>query len=261
MARHAKLLVITTAALTASMCAGETSASTPAAYDPGAIHRLSIEAHDLAAARPVLHPGKVLDRTLLVHRILVEVHAADPGSDWEVHVVASFRDESVTLARLGPSATELVLSRPLGYLLRPGDRIRAVWTGPAGVPGEATVHVEYEPVEGPVSRLGVVPATLTGSDGPDRVSWTAPVSGRILAFADVPTDSELVLIDEDTGRVLWRGTLGSATGQAFGSGGSVMRAGVPVEAGRSYRLVVSGAPAAEVQALILPSRVATVALR
>lgn len=253
MSRHAKLLLISMATLTASMCAADADARTASATGerfPG-LQRdtLALGRDGTAAAWSV--PG---GERAVVQRIALDAAAGSAGADWEVRIVVVAAEGEITLARLGPQVTELVVPRPLGYLVRAGEEIRVERSGGAsGLP--KGVIIEYEAGSG-TSRLGVLPAAMSAVAGD---VWTAPISGRILAFADVPTTATgLVLVDATSGAVIWRDNR-AAGGPSFSGGANLVRAGIMVEAGRSYLLRVDGA-AAPLQALILPARPATLAL-
>jgi hypothetical protein len=93
--------------------------------------------------------------------------------------------------------------------------------------------------------------------------WTAPERGRLLAINGLPLErlDGVELVDATTGEVLWSTALrGNATGA---TATHVLRMGVPVAAGRTYRLNARGAASAtgaarELVALVLPTQAVAV---
>lgn len=208
------------------------------------------------------------------------------GPAWSATLLAgSARDGAVALQplmHLSARAHDVGLPKPLGYRVEAGDTlvlVAAIDDTPVdGRRLQLRLTIEYEPLDGPVSRLAVVPLQLNGSDI-DGVSqpqagggsfvrsweWSSDVSGRVLAFGGLPLEgaSELLLLDATSGQMLWRTTpANEETGAESAQRSSFVRLGVAVQQGRIYRLdVVYEAPAAPtapraeaILAMVRPSR-------
>ena len=92
--------------------------------------------------------------------------------------------------------------------------------------------------------------------------WVPAESGRLIAIAGLPLEQlgAISLIDVTSGGVIWSADLGGSTSAAPSSAGGVLRFGVPVVAGRTYRLIArcdcnrARPVSARVVAMVLPSR-------
>jgi hypothetical protein len=215
--------------------------------------------------------GEVVHRVELpnggmLHRLSLEVPVSASLVGWHITVIASGEGGPAHLARLDAHRPDYDLPRPLGFLVAQGDSLRIeirLAEQASGFTGLRIV-LHYERLDAPRSRLAVIPVRATTADhAPVTRSWEwiAPVTGRLISVAGltVLSPGELVLVDVESGAVLWRGTVQPAAGEAFAAPGAV-RAGAQVQAGRSYRLVAVGdrdVPVADaqnglVQALLLP---------
>jgi hypothetical protein len=224
--------------------------------------------------------GGVVARSLMLHRITTELRdsAGEPlpmieGIRWEatLSITRQGLTAPLTLAQLGASAPGLVLPKLLGYRIDPGDamNVHAVLIEAPSARGaiRLQVTIEYESLDGPVSRWAVVPAPLeisADSAGGCSWDWTSGVSGRFIAVAGLPLHGArtLELTNTATGAVLWRMSLPRHDAAAFSRPGDFVRLGVPVTQGETYRLTITyegdavqeSAPGSVVQAMLLPGR-------
>jgi hypothetical protein len=210
----------------------------------------------------------------MLHRFRIELlgaAAADVELRWNVALEGWFADLPTTVVRLRPALQTVELPKPLGVRVAAGDSIRVYLHIGTAVdqPVRFLVTIDYEPLDGPLSRLGVVPVQLHAARHDDagaleataRVwEWTAPIGGRLLALAGLPATAagDLVLEDIDSGRIVWRGVLPAASREPFAGGAEVIRVGVTIDAGRSYRLISSSPRdatpfAGPVDGLVLPA--------
>jgi hypothetical protein len=160
--------------------------------------------------------------------------------------------EARALVLLTNSAADFTLPRPLGFRLQAGDSIALrldAWSLPRG--HELQLVVDYEGGAAAASRLPVSPIAVHGRELTGDVSkvarasaelewsWTAEHDGRLLALAglDLRRVREVTLEDSATGERLWSATLCDAEGRTvFRKVSDVLRLGVAVRQGRSYRL-------------------------
>jgi hypothetical protein len=228
--------------------------------------------------------GRVVHGAML-HAFRVEVvdaadRPAQGGPSWDMQVFVSTQAVGGThlrsLVRLSASSREIALPRPLGFRLGASDSLLIVATfGDADSQAQLFLRlsVDYEPLTGPHSRLAVLPLGVTtanseraiGATGTatQRWEWKADLTGRLLAIAGLRLDGavELVLQDVETGMVLWSAAVAGRQ-VLFAQSGQVIRLGVPVQEGRSYRLTVTyrsssldlGADHTTAVAMVLPRR-------
>jgi hypothetical protein len=216
--------------------------------DDAAHRRLTIVVEHVAVpgADAVTLDGAVrLSRGLMVHRITVELaagdHAVDGAAPWfEASLGARIGGLATPMTLdFSPGLRALDLPRPLGLRLEAGDSlsVRARAHGAGGVL-QLRITLDYTPLEGPVSRLAVLPMQLTPTGA--SYEWEAPIAGRLMALAGLPSgmEGELLLQDVETGATLWRSALRAAGGEAFRGRDDVAHVGTPVQAGRRYRLTL-----------------------
>jgi hypothetical protein len=225
-----------------------------------------------------------LPHGVMLHRVSVELVDAvglpyDSAPDWAATLFASSTAAGVHLVQLSSLMRALELPRPLGLRLDAEDslavrgHVRATGTS---APLHVRITLDYEPVDGPLSRVPVLPLLLRvavpgdsavdpGAGGSSR-AWQAPVDGRIMVLVGVPLDAagQLTLEDVESATILWHEILQPVTGEGFGRAGNVVRVGAAVQAGRVYRITLhcaDGEAAAAmadrpVHALLAPSRTA-----
>ncbi|HUF28924.1 MAG TPA: hypothetical protein VMM18_18225 [Gemmatimonadaceae bacterium] len=256
---------------------------------------ISSPAYAVGAIGVPLEAGGRIVRSAIAHRLRVELvdSAQRPvhgGTMWEAtlyaHSATQAGRSSSSIARFDHSRATVDLPKPLGYRLEAGDSVLVVamiGESESEIAGDLylVVTIEYEPLDGPVSRLAVVPVDLgssrvdSGAPSPDGEQllrrswdWTPDVGGRILALTGVVVEDahELVLDDPATGIVLWRTTNRQRAGAGFVRPSQCVRLGVVIEAGRGYRLTAilpessasSQSPGADaIRALVLPNRAST----
>jgi hypothetical protein len=218
----------------------------------------------------VLQPGTAehtvaLLRGMMVHRISAELHTAHGQSapvQWSASVSAGRGGLRTSLGRLGAMRHAVDLPRLLGVELHAGDPITIRVELSAGADAvELEIVLHYEAAGQHGSRMAVLPLQLqsdTMSEGTAWL-WTQQHDGRLMAVSglDVVGAGELLLHDVETGAVVWRETVQPRNGQAFAGAADAVRAGVLLQAGRTYRLsaIARGQTAvnsagAEVHALI-----------
>jgi hypothetical protein len=238
--------------MAAPVAAAEPDPSRLHVFDDAANRRLTIVVEHTAteAAGGRMLAGAVrLPRGMMVHRISVDVVDAngdDVMSWFEVSVAARFGGlRALTVLEFTHHVRHLALPRPLGLRLDAGDSLAIEGMGFDA--GEAMIELRitllYAPLDGPATRLAVLPVRLLAEGG--DYEWRAPVDGRLMALTGLPAtlDGELLLQDAETGAVLWRMELRPAGGEGFSGRSGVVHVGTAVEAGRTYRLTLPG-PAA-----------------
>lgn len=286
----AKLAVVATVAVMAGVVAP--AALRAAAVDKTPRFENEREQRRLRLALSLV-PGRTevggrVDSTVVLYRFRViatdrsGATAAEAGStpEWEATVfVAPPTDRGApprSLVQLSSRSRDVTLPRPLGYRLEAGDSIavHVVGASTARVT-ELQLVVDYEVGAGIASRLAVSPlparawepdghgATFAASAPGLEWRWTPDHDGRLLAIAGLPLEwvRDAVLEDAESGETLWTSPLRDASGRSvFGKGGDVVRLGVAVQAGRTYRLratpvsvSVDSAARGELLALVLPS--------
>jgi hypothetical protein len=191
----------------------------------------------------------VLPGGAMVSRFAVELldPVLTPAGSWSIELSATLGGMAVRIARFDTGNAELVLPKPLGFRFDTGDSITIRVLG-AIAPRAWRIVADYEPLEGPISRIAVLPMAIdadTPDHSADAQSWrfAAPVAGRILAVAGLASaaGAELSMADEESGASLWRETVSTGSDEAFGCAQGVVRAGVMIRAEHSYRFTVAGA--------------------
>jgi hypothetical protein len=227
-----------------------TSAASPAEAALNAEVRITSRPGERQVAiAVVLQPGTAehtvtLPRGIMIHRISAELRAPDGQSaqaQWSASVSASRGGLRTSLGRLGTARHAVDLPRLLGVELHAGDTItiRVELAADADVV-ELGMVLHHEPVGQHGSRMAVLPLQAQ----PDAASegtawlWTQQLDGRLMALSglDIVGAGELRLQDVETGAVVWRETVQPRNGQAFAGAADAVRAGVLLQAGRTYRL-------------------------
>lgn len=214
--------------------------SVPAPFD-GWIH-----AYDWDVVGP---GGEAVDRDVLHH---LKLTAPDRRE--------LFSQQMLRIAGAGRETEPVELPTQVGYRVRRGDPLllTAMLDNPSGVPLEdvrVRLHLRYSP-EGPWrDPLSAFPFFAQVTEPGEDSSYDLPpgrsqrsivlepaISGRVLGFGGHVHDygEELRFEDAATGKVIWRtrpvhdsaGAVLSVPSQKF-----VMRGGIPIEAGHSYRFV------------------------
>jgi hypothetical protein len=224
-----------------------------------------------AAAVPEAGLAGVLSEGGMVSRIRLELSdaASATSAAWTLELAGTLGGVAVRIGRFDAGNVELVLPKPLGLRFERGDSIVIRMLG-AGAPTAWRLVAEYEPLDGPVSRIAVLPVTMragAAAASTDVQSWhfAAPAAGRLLAVTGLilAGGAELSLVDEQSGAALWRETVHAGNDEAFGCAEGVVRAGVMIGAERSYRITVAGAnaAAASLAGYVLPAAERSLALR
>jgi hypothetical protein len=203
-----------------------------------------VESATIDAGGTTFEGAVLLSRGLMVHRIVTAVVGADGhianamegGATLEVVIRTGDAGERMLLYFSHTGSLEL--PRPLGLRLDGGDMlaVRGRVQGPVAAELRVRITLDFESVEGPLSRLAVLPVPMPLSG--KSYEWRAPVDGRLMAFAGLPTGitGELVLEDVEAASVLWRAVLTPPGNEGFSGRSDVVRVGSPVTAGRLYRI-------------------------
>jgi hypothetical protein len=223
------------------------------------------------ADTPTVIGGRIA-RGGMLHHFSVEVvdttGRRSPGSStWAVTLLAGGSTERLeTLARLDALTPDVQLPRPLGYELSQADSVVVAVRSTSGARGESlVVSIDCEPLDGPVTQLAVRPMIQSDepampASGAQSWEWRADTTGRLLAVIGLPLAHATSLVVEDaaTGEPLWHAAVGTqGTATVFGQPSPVVRLGLPVQAGRVYRLTLAYTPGAAatpaaVVAMVLP---------
>lgn len=193
-----------------------------------------------------------------------ETSAASP--EFAIELRAGGDAEVATLV-LSHDQRELTLPRPLGLRLAAAESlIVELLVGDDEARGlEVVVEIEIEPAARQSSRLAVRPVAATPfviATETTSWEWAAAQSGRLLAVTGLPMErvEAIALVDVETGTILYSTHVAANVPGALRPTGDVLRLGVPVEAGRRYRLSVTlraDGPEARVArgvvAMVLPS--------
>jgi hypothetical protein len=216
-----------------------------------------------------------LPRRIMLHRVSIEMLDADggvlEGITFEATLGRASGDDALRpLVHLTMVRSAFALPRPLGLRLDAGETVNVFGSLGSGTGAALYMNItlEYEPLDGPVSRLAALPLQIQVTDAPGS-EWRAPVDGRLMALAGLPANlsGELVLEDVETGAVVWREVLQSASSEAFSRLGDVVRVGAPVREGRMYRLTLrvhdsgDGIPTQRVHGLLVPVQSAGIAAK
>jgi hypothetical protein len=156
---------------------------------------------------------------------------------------------------------DVVLPRPLGVRVdrAAGVEVRFSLEGLVADGVTLRLSIEHEPADRGGSRIPVLATRATFSTtraGAQGWEWVAPTDGRLLNLTGLVLGHLNVVdvVDAETQEVLWSSDLrGSATDSPVGA---TLRLGVPVRAGRRYRVIARGVvmpAAADLAALVLPA--------
>jgi hypothetical protein len=224
---------------------------------------LMLPANDSATAHfPV---DQLIDRDVMAFHFHVEATDASGASiALPSGLILTLRfgaDGGETVVRLSGTERDVVLPRPLGVRVdrAAGVEVRVTVSGPSTEGVTLQVEIEHEAVEHYGSRIPVLASRAiytVADDGGRGWDWTAPSDGRLLNLTGLSLGRVGVidLVDVATQEVIWSSDLrGSATVSPVSA---TLRMGVPVLAGRSYRVIVRGVgptAAADLAALVLPA--------
>jgi hypothetical protein len=201
-----------------------------------------------------------LQQAGLVWRVRLEAPDSAAG-EWTVVVYLVTGGRRTAVIWLGNGQLSTELPRPLGIPFEAGDslHVHLAVLHEGGLPGGVRVSIDYEQRAEQTSRMPVLP--LRPAPGSTAATahawdWTMAGDGRLMAVAGLRAEviGEVLLQDAETGEVLWRETLQPDNAQAFGVTSDVVRSGVLLRAGRSYRLTIIGATVTAPVALITPLR-------
>jgi hypothetical protein len=223
---------------------------------------------------------EVVANGAILYRFTLEILTLDgrpcSAAAWEATVFVVGSGVPAELVRLSAGRQDVTLPRPLGFSVGAGDSlgVRVRLCCDAGDSVHLRLVAEYEPLQLRFSRFPAVaaPAVPEASGTlPESVSWLwqTPVSGWLLALSgmDHVSSGELILQDAETGALIWRHRFEQPASGTTDAASAVILVGTTVQAGRSYRLMVTSAAAAgfaagpvhALQAMVLPTP--TVALR
>lgn len=189
-----------------------------------------------------------------VGRDLLAIHFRLEAVDAEGRVIPIPADARLVLRIGGDTEGQVTFSRDLAdftvprpYAIRVGadDELYLGLVEDGALDG-ATLRltIDYEPTERSRSRLVArsVRAALRDRDlEAASFEWRQPVDGRVLAISGFPLDrvATIALVDGVTGEPLWTTDLRGRTAGPSARSAAAVRLGVPVVAGRSYRLDVT----------------------
>lgn len=195
-----------------------------------------------------------LAHAAIVHRLRVDFVDAmgEPIVDaahWSVTLwTSNALGEDAAMTQLSAVAPELRVPRPYGLRFDAEDSITVVVTMQAtgAMHGTLRAIIDYELPVQRTSRLPVLALTATVARGQhddgaveDAWTWRPTVDGRLVAVSGqtLASADELVLEDAATGAVLWRTRVqrGVASEAAYASG-DIVRPGVALQEGRTYRM-------------------------
>lgn len=206
---------------------------------------------------------------LLAYRFRVEAVGQGTqvaGADgWDVRVTTGSDVMSHAL-HLTASRREFTVPRPWGLRLSDADSMDVIVSIPGATEAEITFRltIEFDQVDQAASRTEVraIGAARQSSDD-DRVQvwqWTQPQSGR-LQVLDIMLGSAVIsvtLVDADNATELWSRVVDGRRSTAPVGAGTAIRAGTPLIAGHTYRVIMtpaagqpSLAPLQDVVALVL----------
>lgn len=191
------------------------------------------------------------ERDLMAYRFRVDGPwpAADEGdvadSPWDLTIIVDGDPVSRAL-RLSSGGRDVTFPRPLGVRIRAGDSIRVAISFPEGQSHDMIMRlsIDHEPVDRPESRIAVVSVAARSSThtmAATNWEWTEEAGGRLLAVSGVPVQHvRLVsLVDLESGVILWSSTRRGDSVRVPGAAGTVLRLGVPLIAGHTYRLTAT----------------------
>jgi hypothetical protein len=224
---------------------------------------------------------EVVPNGAVLYRFTLEIVTLDgrpcAAAFWEATVFVVGSGMRAELVRLSAGRHEVSLPRPLGFSVVAGDSlgVRVRLSCEAGDSVHLRLVAEYEPLQLRFSRFPAVAApafpetSRTLTSGSVSWLWETPVSGWLLALSgmDHVAGGELILQDAESGALIWRHLFDQPVSGTAETASAVILVGTTVQAGRSYRLIVTSAAAAgfaaepvhALQAMVLPTP--TVALR
>ncbi len=191
-----------------------------------------------------------IDRDLMAYRFRVEAVDAE-GREVALPTATTLAMRIGTGDRgsdllFNEALRELTIPRPWALRLRTEDSLHFVVEshGTSVRVIRLRVSIEFEPAERERSRLAITSARADNRVAYDQPAgtweWTQPMDGRLIAISGLALAHvrKVALVDVGSGRVVWSADLGGEMSLASsGSGSPALRLGVPVAAGRVYRLV------------------------
>ncbi len=218
-------------------------------------------------------------QAMILHRFGGELDGAPLG--WSAAVIISpprpDRPHESRLAQLRHDRPMIELPRPYGIRLEVGDSItvQALVPSGAGRDAELRISIDYEAFGVSNTRLAVVAVRpdlqlnrtgLLVDSAAGAWYWTPDVDGRLVAISgrQLSGAEELVVEDVITGETLWR-TRATFPPSPNASKREVIRPGIVLQAGRTYRLRIITPTRVEVRLgrddepmiIVLPPRDAT----
>ncbi len=232
--------------LPVTACAMNTGAAA-SLVDLRAENRLQVIVRADSARDGVVVGDRVGRDLLAIHFRLEAVDAAGrvipiPASAQLVLRIGGDSDGQVTFSR---DLAEITVPRPYAIPVGADDEIFLALVEDGDL-GDATLRltIDYEAAERTKSRVvarSVRAALHDRSQGTASFEWRQPVNGRVLAISGLPLErvATVVLMDGATGEPLWTTDLRGRTAGPSARSAAAVRLGVPVVAGRSYRLEVT----------------------
>lgn len=184
------------------------------------------------------------------HVVVVDAWGESVGDavEWTLRLV----DDGQTVARLSTTRSKLEIPRPYGVRLGAGDTLSILAALPEGASVRITLEYESPDDQGrlPVVAAGTAATAVDVVGASERFTWTAERSGRLVALsgASLVGAASVELVDVDAGTVIWREQASSAFGSEAQQRSEIVRLGVRVLAGRTYRLVVTHRHASDADA-------------
>lgn len=233
-----------------------------------AAERIELRLSAAGSSAPRVTVPNLAGRDLMAFRFRVSVAGGSVAvaPEFDVELRAGGAAQAATLV-LTHEQRELTLPRPLGFRLAAAESLVVeLQVAEGGAQGlEVLVEIEIEPAARPASRLAVLPVSATPFAVATETTaweWEAVRDGRLLAITGLPMErvEAIALVEIETGATLYSTHVAANVPGALRPTGDVLRLGVPVEAGRRYRLSVTlraDGPEARVArgvvAMVLPS--------
>lgn len=212
-----------------------------------------------------------IGRDLMAYRFRVEaVNEFGATIEMPAAVVVTLRVGALganSEVRFTHDLRDLTLPRPWAIRLGADDSL-VVWIDGSEAASAASFRliIDYEPVDRFESRMAVTSvrtdAQATEGGRVESLEWRAATNGRLLAMTGLPLDrvEAIVLTDIESGVTLWSTDVRGPTTGGSAQAGAALRLGVPVTAGRRYRLSVTFSATARtamephsVVAMVLPA--------